>query len=104
MKFTKSFYIKLTLLILPVIGLFLWPILESHSSSIGGGSYDLTNLYAGIFILMVIIMWIIAIIISLIINSYKKNSVYSSEDKMLIIFGLALFTLSFVILSNTWFH
>lgn len=86
MKFTKSFYIKLTLLILPVIGLFLWPILESHSSSIGGGSYDLTNLYAGIFILMVIIIWIIAIIISLIINSYKKNAVYYSEDKMFIIF------------------
>lgn len=104
MKFTKLFYIKLTLLILPVIGLFLWPILENHSSSIGGGSYDLTDLYAGIFILLVIIIWIIVIIISLIINSYKKNIIYSSEDKMLIIFGLALFTLSFIILSNTWFH
>lgn len=104
MKFTKSFYIKLSLLILPVIGLFLWPILESHSSSIGGGSYDLTDLYAGIFILMVIIIWLISIIIILIINIYKKNTVHSSEDKMLIIFGLALFSLSFIILSNTWFH
>ena len=89
-------------LILPVVGLFLWPLLQSRSNSIGGGGYDLTNLYAGIFILIFIIVWNILIFISLVVNNYKKNLIYLSEDKSLIIFGLSLFTLSFIILVNTW--
>ena len=103
MKFTRIFYIKLALLIFPTIGLFLWPILESQSNSIGGGSYDLTELYAGIFILVSIIIWIVAILISLFINNHRKNFIYLSEDKSLIVFGLLVFTLSFIILINTWF-
>ena len=104
MKFTKSFYIKLVILMLPVLGLFLWPILQSRFNSIGGGGYDLTNLYAGTFILIYIIIWNVLILISLIINFYKKKSVHLNEDKSLVIFGLSLFTLSLIILTNTWFN
>jgi hypothetical protein len=102
MKFTKTFYIKLILLILPVVGLFLWPFLQSKSNSIGGGSYDLTKLYAGIYILIFTVFWIIAIFISLILNSYNKKKEQLSEDKSLIVFGLIVFTSSFIILANTW--
>ena len=104
MKLKKLFYIKLLFLLVPVLGLFLWPTLESHQSSGGGGSYDLTKAYAGIFMLCYIAMFVAVIFLMLIILSFMSKPQNYKENGIILAIGVLLWISSFIILSETWLH
>ena len=103
MKFSKSSWYKFGFLIAVILGLFCWPFMGNNSGSIGGGSYDLTDLYAGIFILITIIIWTIYILLCLIYFSVKKNSKLLKENRILLLTGISLFVVFYSILQATWF-
>lgn len=104
MKLSTSFWIKLGLLITLIFGLICWPFVENVSNTTGGGSYDLTNLYAGIFILISIIIWTVLILISMAYYATKKNVLILKESQKLLLIGISVFIACFIVLQLTWFR
>ncbi|MCY1228687.1 hypothetical protein D3C87_365350 [compost metagenome] len=97
---TKSFYVKLFLLIVPIIILASVPFIEGNTNSIGGGGYDLTDLFYGIYILIAIIAWIFFMIIHSLV--FRKKSDVVAENSKLIVTGIVVFIIACLILFNTW--
>lgn len=98
----KGFYIRLLLLIVPVSILIIIPFIENSSNSIGGGGYDLTDLFYGAFILIAIFIWIFFIVIHSIV--FRKKPDVINENSKLLIIGLVSFITALLILLNTWFE
>lgn len=96
----KSFYVKLLLLIVPIVILASVPFMGENYPSIGGGGYDLTDLFYGIYILIAIIAWIFFMIIHSIV--FRKKPDVVKENSKLIILGIVVFIVACLILFNTW--
>lgn len=96
----KSFFIKLALLIIPILIFASVPFMGDNHPSIGGGSYDLTDLYSGFFILLTIIVWIFFIIAHSII--FRKNNLTVNDNMKLLAIGLGILIIACAILFNTW--
>ncbi|WP_101472541.1 hypothetical protein [Flavobacterium lindanitolerans] len=96
----KSFFIKLALLIVPILLISSVPLTKQSYQSIGGGGYDLTNLYCGFFILLAIIIWILFIIGHSII--FRKNRNTLNDNLKLVGIGFGTFFIASLILFNTW--
>ncbi|MEZ0006513.1 hypothetical protein ABH942_001883 [Flavobacterium sp. 28YEA47A] len=96
----KSFFIKLTFLVLPILIIASVPLTKERHQSIGGGGYDLTNLYCGFFILLAIITWILFIIIHSIV--FRKNRNTLNDNLKLIAIGFGILFIASLILFNTW--
>jgi len=96
----KSFFIKLAFLILPILIIASVPLTKESHQSIGGGGYDLTNLYCGFFILLVIIAWILFILIHSVI--FRKNRNALNDNLKLVGIGFGILFIASLILFNTW--
>ena len=101
MKYT--FYIKLALLIIPVLILILIPIMDQNSSSIGGGNYDISKLYFGILILLAIAVWFFMIMINSAYFFYRKNKRGLKENNPLLVIGIASFLIFMILFMFTRF-
>lgn len=100
--FRKSFYIKLAVLIVPVVIFFCIPFVEGNSGGVGGGgNYDLSGLFYGFLILATIITWIIFILIHSIY--YRHNQQNASDNKILLTVGIVSFIISYLIYHITFF-
>ena len=102
MKYT--FYIKLALLIIPVLILILIPIMDQNSSSIGGGNYDISELYFGILILLAIAVWFFMIMINSAYFFYRKNKHGLKENNPLLVIGIASFLIFMILFMFTRFN
>ena len=87
-------------MIVPIVILASVPFIEGNTNSIGGGGYDLTDLFYGIYILIAIIAWTFFIIIHSLV--FRKNSDVVKENLKLIITGIVVFIIACLILFNTW--
>lgn len=96
----KSFFIKLAFLILPILIIVSVPLTKESHQSIGGGGYDLTNLYCGFFILLAIITWILFILVHSII--FRKNRNILNDNLKLVGIGFGILCIAALILFNTW--
>ena len=96
----KSFFIKLALLLVPILIIASAPLTKQSHQSIGGGGYDLTNLYSGFFILLAIIAWILFIIVHSII--FRKNSNILNDNLKLVGIGFGILFIASLLLFNTW--
>ncbi|TPD70479.1 hypothetical protein [Flavobacterium microcysteis] len=96
----KSFFVKLAFLILPILIIASIPLTKESHQSIGGGGYDLTNLYCGFFILLAIIAWILFILIHSVI--FRKNRNALNDNLKLVGIGFGILFIASLILFNTW--
>jgi len=87
-------------LIVPIVILASVPFIEGNTNSIGGGVYDLTDLFYGIYILIAIIAWIFLMIIHSLV--FRKKSDVIAENSKLIVTGIVVFIIACLILFNTW--
>jgi len=99
----NSFYIKLVMLIIPVLVFLMMPYFDENTNSIGGGYYDITKLYAGIFILISITVWFLLIMANSAYFYYTKNKEGLNNNNPLLLIGIISFMISLAILTFTWF-